>query len=209
MSVHRPAMRLDVSGTVAVARWWWTFVLRGLLASAFGALAFFAPAYGIAALVALFAAWMLIDGAAGLFAALRTRGQDRSWWLEALEGLAGIAAGVVAIVFPQFAARVLVILIGTWALVTGVAEIWTAIRMREQIHGEFWLGLAGAASVLFAVLLAAYPAAGALSLVWLIGSFALVFGGFLVILGWRLRTIDRLAGADVLSDYGSDQLPNR
>ena len=201
MSATRPAMRLDVSGTVAVARWWWTFILRGLLAVAFGALAFFAPAFGLAVLVGLFAAWMLIDGAAGLFTALRTRGGDRSWWLEGIEGLAGIGVGVVALVLPQLAAEALVILVAAWAFVTGVAEIWTAIRMREQIHGEFWLGLAGAASVLFAVILVLYPAAGALSLVWLIGSFALVFGGFLVITGWRLRTIDSLARTDALRDY--------
>lgn len=201
MTATRPAMRIDVSGTVAVARWWWTFILRGLLAVAFGALAFFAPAFGLAVLVGLFAAWMLVDGAAGVFTALRTRGADRSWWLEGIEGLAGIAVGIVALALPLFAAEVLVILVAAWAFVTGVVEIWTAIRMREQIHGEFWLGLAGAASVLFAVILVLYPAAGALSLVWLIGSFALVFGAFLVILGWRLRTIDRLARTDALRDY--------
>ena len=38
-----------------------------------------------------------------------------------------------------------------------------------------------------------FPAAGALSLVWLIGSFAIAFGVFLIILGWRLRGIHELA----------------
>jgi uncharacterized membrane protein HdeD (DUF308 family) len=202
VSANQPAMRLDVSGTVAVAGWWWTFILRGVLAVAFGALAFFAPAFGLAVLVALFGIWMFIDGAGGLYAALRTRGRDRSWWLEGLEGLAGIAAGLVALLAPLFAAEVLVILIAAWAFVTGIVEIWTAVRLRDRIHGEFWLGLAGAASVLFAVILVAYPAAGALSLVWLIGSFAIVFGGFLLVLGWRLRTIDRLARTDAAHDYG-------
>jgi uncharacterized membrane protein HdeD (DUF308 family) len=194
-------MRIDVTGTVVLAEWWWTFILRGLLAMAFGVLAFAAPAWGIAILVALFAVWALIDGATGLYLGFRHRTTARSWWLEILEGLAGIAAGVIALLFPAYAATVLVLLIAAWSIVTGVFEIVMAIRLRQQITGEFWLGLAGAASILFGVVLLLFPAAGALSLVWLIGSFALVFGIFLAILGWRLRRIHELAKLDAAHDY--------
>ena len=55
-------MTFSVSETVELSRWWWTFILRGLLAIAFGILAFLAPVWGIAILVALFGAWALIDG---------------------------------------------------------------------------------------------------------------------------------------------------
>ena len=194
-------MSLKVSATVELARWWWTFILRGILAIAFGVLAFFAPGIGIAMLVGLFAAWALIDGAMSLYTGIRTRETDRSWWLEVLEGIVSIAAGVIALLFPVLAAEVLVIIIGVWAVVTGVFQIWAAIRLRERIKGEFWLGLAGVASILFGVILFVYPAAGALSLVWLIGSFAIVFGVFLIILGWRLRTIDEMAKVDAAHDY--------
>lgn len=194
-------MAFDLTATVALARWWWTFILRGILAIAFGVVAFFAPGLGIAALVGLFAAWALIDGVTSLFAGVRTRGTDRNWWIEILEGVVGIAAGVIALIFPTYAAEILVLLIAAWAIVTGGFEIFMAIRLREQIRGEFWLGLAGVASILFGVVLFLFPGAGALSLVWLIGSFAIVFGVFLVILGWRLRRIDELATSDAAHDY--------
>jgi uncharacterized membrane protein HdeD (DUF308 family) len=195
------ATMLDISGTVQLARWWWTFIIRGLLAIAFGILAFFAPGLGIAVLVGLFAAWALIDGATNLVTGFGSRSTDRSWWLEVLEGLVSIAAGVIALLFPVLAAEILVIIIAAWAVVTGVFEIITAIRLREQIRGEFWLGLAGLASILFGVILFLFPGVGALSLVWLIGSFALVFGVFLVILGWRLRGIHEMAKRDAAHDY--------
>ena len=195
------ASRLDMASTVALARWWWTFILRGVLAIAFGVLAFFAPALGIAILVGLFAAWALIDGVTNLFTGFRTRETDRSWWLEIVEGIVSIIAGIIALLFPVLAAEILVLIIAAWAIVTGVFEIVAAIRLREKIRGEFWLGLAGLASILFGVVLFLFPGAGALSLVWLIGSFAIVFGVFLVILGWRLRTIDELARRDAATDY--------
>jgi uncharacterized membrane protein HdeD (DUF308 family) len=187
---------VNVTATVSLARWWWAFVLRGLIAVAFGILAFVSPDWGIAILVALFAAWALIDGVTSIATGFQSRDRDRNWWLSMLEGLVGIVAGIVALLFPQYAAEALVLIIGAWAIATGVFEIWAAIRLREEISGEFWLGLAGLASVVFGVIVIIYPAAGALSLVWLIGGFAIAFGAFLVVLGWRLRQVNELAKVD-------------
>lgn len=187
-------MSFDRTETIGLARWWWTFIVRGVLAVLFGVLAFFAPQYGIAILVGLFAAWALIDGVGNLIAGIRTRGQDRSWWLEVLEGLVSVGAGVIAILLPDAAAQALVLILAAWAVLTGAIEIVMAIRLRRVIDNEVWMALAGAASIIFGIVVVLFPAAGALSLVWLIGSFAIVFGAFLVILGWRLRGIHELAG---------------
>lgn len=194
-------MSFDMSVTIGMARWWWTFIVRGVLAIAFGILAFLSPQWGIFVLVGLFAAWALIDGAGSLIAGWSGRGRDKNWWLEILEGVVSIVAGLVALLLPTFAAEVLVIIIGAWAIVTGVFEIYMAFRLREQIEGELWMGLAGVASILFGLILFLFPGAGALSVVWLIGSFAIVFGIFLVILGVRLRRVNELAKRDVATDY--------
>jgi uncharacterized membrane protein HdeD (DUF308 family) len=196
-------MTFDMAGTIGLAKWWWTLVVRGVIAIVFGLLAFVAPTFGIAMLVALFAVWALIDGVGSLLAGIRTRGQDRSWWIEILEGVVSIAAGMVALLLPGFAAEVLVLLIAAWSIVTGVIEIGLAIRLRRVLEGEVWLALAGVASILFGGLILLFPAAGALSLVWLIGSFAIAFGAFLIMLGWRLRNVDRLARVDAEHDYGT------
>ena len=193
--------RFDMAATVAVARWWWTFVLRGVLAIAFGVIAFLAPGLGIGVLVGVFAAYAIIDGVGSLIAGISGRGTDRNWWLELLEGIVGVIAGVFAIVFPEVAAEALVLVIAAWSIVTGIVEIFTAIRLREQIKGEGWLALAGVASILFGVVLILFPGAGALSLVWLIGSFSFVFGAFLVLLGLRLRRVDEAARRDAAHDY--------
>ena len=194
-------MTFSVSETVALSRWWWTFILRGLLAIAFGVLAFVAPVWGVAILVALFGAWAVIDGVTSIWTGIRTRNVDRNWWLAILEGLVSVAVGLIAFAAPGFAAEILVLLIGIWAIVTGVFQIWAAIRMRERIRGEFWLGLAGLASILFGVILLVFPVPGALALVWLIGSGAIAIGVFLTILGWRLRNVHEMGKLDAAHDY--------
>ena len=190
-----------VSGIVELSRWWWTFVLRGIVAILFGVVAFFAPVLGIAILVGFFAAWALIDGAADILMGIQSRGRDRSWWLSLLEGIAGVLAGALALLFPVLAAEVLLIIIAAWLIVTGAIEVVAAIRLRQQIEGELWLVLAGVASIAFGLLLFIFPAAAALTVVWLIGGFAIAFGVMLILLGWRLRGIDQLAKRDAATDY--------
>jgi uncharacterized membrane protein HdeD (DUF308 family) len=194
-------MVLRVSDAVAMARWWWSFILRGVLAIVFGAMAFALPGLTIAVLVLLFGAWMFVDGVFNVIAVFQHRERERSWWLGLLEGIAGIVAGLVALVLPDVAAGALLLLISAWAIVTGVIEIVAAIRLREQISGELWLALAGVASIAFGLLLFLFPVTGALTILWLLGGYAIVFGVVLILLGWRLRGVNELAKRDAATDY--------
>ena len=94
----------------------------------------------------------------------------RTWWPEVVEGIVSATAGIFAIAFPAFAAEILILLIAVWAIVVGVFQVYLAIRLRDEMQGEFWLGLAGVALILLGIGMLLFPAAAALSLVWLIGS---------------------------------------
>lgn len=170
-----------------LARNWWALALRGLFAVLFGLAVFIWPGLTLLALVALFAAYALVDGVFSIVAAIRAAGRHARWWPLLLEGLLGIAAGVVAFLWPNITALALLYVIAAWAIVTGVFEIVAAIRLRREIEGELLLGLAGLASVIFGVLLILFPGAGALAVLWLIGGFAIAFGILLILLGFRLR----------------------
>ena len=105
-----------------------------------------------------------------------------------IEGVLGVLAGLVAAFWPGLTALALLYFIAAWAIVSGILEIAGAIRLRREIEGEWALGLSGALSLLFGVLLVVIPApAGLLSLVWLIGAYALAFGVLLLVLAFRLR----------------------
>jgi uncharacterized membrane protein HdeD (DUF308 family) len=72
-----------------------------------------------------------------------------------------------------------------------VLRIISAIRLRREISGEFWMVLSGLAAVVFAFLVMERPAAGALAMVWMIGWFAVVMGSMLVMLGFKLHSLGR------------------
>jgi len=169
-----------------MAKNWWAVALRGVCAILFGVLAWALPAAALGGLVLLWGAYAFADGVLAIVGAF-SGASGRPWWVLALEGLVGLGAAAVTFFNPALTAIALLYLIAAWAIATGVLEIAAAIRLRKQIEGEFWLGLAGLASIAFGGLLMARPGAGALAVVWIIGAYAIVFGVMLVALGIRLK----------------------
>jgi uncharacterized membrane protein HdeD (DUF308 family) len=170
-----------------MARNWWVLLIRGILAIAFGVLAFLWPAGVLGTLVLLFGAYALLDGVASIIIGLTGGGaQDSRLWLI-LGGVFGVLIGVLTFVWPGITELALIYFIAAWAIVTGVFSVVAAVQLRKEIENEWLLGIAGALSVLAGLYMAAFPGAGALALVWLIGAYAVVFGILLIGLALRLR----------------------
>ncbi|CAN5765931.1 HdeD family acid-resistance protein [soil metagenome] len=165
---------------------WWAVALRGVFAIIFGILAFIRPGITLEVLVLFFGAYALMDGIFAMISALRHNRGARQWWLL-LEGIVGIVAGMLTFFWPGVTAIALVYLIASWAVITGIFEILSAIELRKTINNEWLLILDGLLSVLFGVLIALYPGMGALTVAWIIGLYAMAFGVLLLGFGFRLR----------------------
>ncbi len=172
-----------------ITRNWWTVALRGLAAIIFGALALVWPSLTLQVLVWLFGAFALVDGAFALFMGIDSREVNDRWCATALGGLSGIVFGLLTFFYPALSGLVLLYFIAAWAIVTGVFEIVAAIELRRLISNEWAMILAGILSIAFGALLAVYPGAGAIGLVWAIGVYAIAFGILLLVLAFRLRGI--------------------
>ena len=173
---------------------WWAFVLRGIVAVIFGLVAFFAPPVALLTLVFMFAFYSITDGIFAIIAAFHRRGEAAGrepWWALLILGVISLTAGVIAFLLPAAAAFALLYVIAGWAIATGVMSIIAAVRLRKQIKGEWLLGLSGLMSVVFGILIALFPGAGALAVVLWIGAFAFVHGILLIALGVRLRKFVR------------------
>lgn len=165
---------------------WWLILLKGICSIIFGVLAFSWPGITLLSLVLLYGAFALADGALAIAAAITGGEAAPRWWL-ALVGIIGIGAGLVTLLWPGITAIVLLFFIAAWAIATGIMEIVGAIRLRKEIDDEWMLIASGVLSVLFGCLLVFRPATGALSLIFVIATFAVFFGILQISFALRLR----------------------
>jgi uncharacterized membrane protein HdeD (DUF308 family) len=168
----------------ALAKNWWALALRGLVAVLFGLLTLSLPGITLITLVLLFGAYALVDGVFNVIASFRVVSHH---WAFLCEGIVGILAGILTFAWPAITAIVLLYLIAFWAIVTGVFEIIAGIHLRKAITNEWLLVVMGVLSLLFGVLIMLAPGVGALAIVLWIGTYASVFGIFLLALAFRLR----------------------
>jgi len=168
---------------------WWHFAVRGGLAILFGVVALIWPDSTKLALVLMFGAFAMTDGIFAVATGIAAREYFTRWWALLLEGLTGIVTGLLTFFWPDITALVLLYFIAAWAVITGIFEIVAAIQLRHVISGEWAMILNGLLSIVFGILLFVFPAAGTVSVVWLIGIYAIAAGIISMIFAFRLRDL--------------------
>ncbi|WP_017572205.1 HdeD family acid-resistance protein [Nocardiopsis halotolerans] len=168
-----------------LSRNWWVVVLRGVAAVVFGLVALIWPGKTLVVLAVVFGVYALFDAAVLGYAAYRSMPGNRTSLV--IQAVISALMGLIALIWPLAAIVALVFVIGAWAVITGVAEIVTAIRLRAHISSEWLLVFVGALSLVFGLLLWFWPLEGAQAIMSVIALFALIFGAVMTVAGFRLR----------------------
>lgn len=170
-----------------VARQWGWIALRGVLAIAFGVVAFLCPFTAARALALVWGAFTLVSGAVAISFSWRLHKQGILWWPYLVSGALGVLAGLVALAWPGITAIFLLYVIAFWAIAAGVSQIAAAIRLHKEIEGEWWLAVDGLLSIILGALMIFSPLAGVLVVALVIGFYAIVSGILSLVLAFRLR----------------------
>lgn len=188
--------------TQLFSKYWWTFLIRGLLAMLFGAMALLWPALTLDVFIFAFGFYVVCDGLLTNIPALSTFARN-TYWALVLEGGTSLVTGCFTFLGPWIgslflptAGVTLAFFIAGWAVITGILEIIGAVRLRKEIKGEWALGLSGVASLLFGLVMLPHAGEGALAVAWMIGIYGLFFGILLTILGLKVRSMGRPYDAD-------------
>jgi uncharacterized membrane protein HdeD (DUF308 family) len=178
-----------------LTRSWWAVALGGVASVLFGLLVFRWPGLALVALITLFGAFVLLDGIFAIITAIEGAQHHESWVWPLLGGAVSVAAGLVTFIWPSITALALLYVIAFWAIVRGATEIVTAIHLRRDLANEWLLIGAGALAVLFGLILLVRPGAGALAVIWLIGTYAVIGGIMRIGLAFRLRSLQHALAA--------------
>ncbi len=169
-----------------ITRNWRLILVRGVAALVFGILCFVWPVISLLALVLLYGVYAIVDGISAI-----TWGSRSRWNWMVVVGVVSVLGGLIALFWPGITALALLYLIAAWAIVRGASEIVAAVHLRRHLTDEWLLAGSGALSILFGVLVALFPGAGAIAMVWAIGAFAVILGILALGLALRLRSLQQ------------------
>lgn len=166
-------------------------MIRGIIAVIFGIICFFETSAALAALVFVIGFFFILDGILMLVGAARSSSAagTGSWWALLAGGILGIIAGILTFMWPGLTAFTLALLVAAWALVTGVFELITAVRLRKTLPNDWLWVLNGVLSIVLGILIIIWPGAGLFGLVYLLGFYALLAGFTMIGLAFKLRNL--------------------
>jgi uncharacterized membrane protein HdeD (DUF308 family) len=185
----------------ALMQSWWVLGLRGLIAVLFGVFALLMPTITLLGLIGLFSIYAVLAGLVAIAGALRHVGHARGahaadWWLLLAIGIVSVVAGIVATMRPLLTMLLLVMVIGINAVLTGVLDLVAIARARRYAPPEgtgLW-ALGALVSIIFGAVIMSAPEVGALTLVWIVGIYALVAGALYLGQAWRAAQVQRVPG---------------
>lgn len=162
---------------------WWVLLIDGILTILFGIAAIVWPRLTLLVLVYLFGAYALIDGIFTIVAAFQVRKVSSDWGWMLIGGIAGLIVGLLVFFWPGITSLVLFYLIAAWAFVTGIFELSAGLLARSWL-----LVLGGFLSVILGIIFFTHPVAGILTIIWLLGVFAIVIGVVKVVHAFQVRS---------------------
>ncbi|WKZ33590.1 MAG: HdeD family acid-resistance protein [Thermodesulfobacteriota bacterium] len=151
---------------------WSVLLSEGLLAIVFGIIILAWPGISLLVMVTLFGIYAIIDGISAIWLGITGK---RSFLFMLVIGLIGVGAGLVILAWPGLTLFALLVIMAVWAIGKGLVQVVSAISRRQEENS--WLtGVAGTLSLVFGVLLLAWPITGLLVLVMLTGLYLILFG---------------------------------
>jgi uncharacterized membrane protein HdeD (DUF308 family) len=173
-----------------LVRHWWVQLIRGILIILFGIIAIVWPIRTLEALILIFGIFALVFGVAALIFSIFAK---ERWWALLIQGLVGIAIGLIALFMPDVTVVFVMFIIAIWAIIMGLLELASAIKLRKVITDDWLLVLAGILSILFGLIIFLWVEVALLAVMLFIGFYAILLGVILIILSIRLKDLQKKA----------------
>jgi uncharacterized membrane protein HdeD (DUF308 family) len=176
----------------------WGVLFEGIGIVALGIVLVAWPSASIKVVRVAFGIFALVFGGIQVYETMSEK-QENRWWRIPL-AMISIAAGIIALAWPDATERVILIIVGLWFILTGVILVAAGLKLPKEMSARWVLVVVGIIAFAFGIFLVVNPSDKspneiASSLVVIIGLFFIIEGLLLTCYSFLLRRVIKELGA--------------
>ena len=169
-----------------MAKEWWMIAILGVVSIVAGVLALVYPDITLLVMGLIFGIYLLMAGVFEIVEAIV--GDPASRALTAIVGILGLIAGLVCLRRPGDSLLALIIVLGVYLIVAGVAHL---VRAFASVEHRGWGIFAAIADVVLGILILAVPDISLVTLAVLFGISLIFRGAIACVSAYQLRKIHK------------------
>ncbi len=167
---------------------WSLLLVSGLIALFYGILAIFATQGLILTIVTYLGALILIASLVMLYGVYSNYKNHLFKIYDLIQGLVMLILGVMLTFFSQNSLQFFVIIIGLWAILMGIIQLYTAFNLPTEYNGKTSFIINGLITIVFGTALLFNPFEMARYMVVLTGVLAILVGIVLLFFAFKLKS---------------------
>lgn len=113
------------------------------------------------------------------------------WGMVLLRGILMILLGIILLAWPMSSITTMIIFMGAWWLVDGIATVFKSIKGRKEISGWGWGIFTGILGIIAGIIVLSQPVLSTIItstfIIWFLGIAAIIYGISAIVTGIRVR----------------------
>ncbi len=176
---------LEVVVVEDLRRAWWLLALLGVLSVGAGILLIVWPGPTITTIATVIGLFMIATGIVKFFVAL-AHAWSSERWLMVLSAMVSIVTGTIIVKSPQLTIAIIVVIAAIFWMVAGMVDLFRGLSDRDLPDRAPRIVL-GAVTILFALVMLAWPAVTVAVFAMMMGIYVAIFGILEIMAALKLR----------------------
>lgn len=134
---------------------------------------------------------ILLSGLFLVFGAFSYAKENKNMFFWLLEGLINLTLGIVLIIEPNWLAQFIMIIIGLWAFILGIYQLYIGVVQSKNISNSKVLILNGLATTIIGVVILFKPDMMASFVIQIMGVISIVLGGIMMYFAFMIKHYEK------------------
>lgn len=187
---------------------WFLLMANAVIAIIAGVVFLFVPEKTLATIGFAAGIVILLSGLFLVFGAFSYAKQGKSMFFWLVEGIINLSLGIILVVNPSWLIEFLLILIGLWALILGIFQLYTGFANSRQINNNALLKINGLAAAVVGLVLLFKPDMVASFVVQLLGVISIIIGGIMMYFAFIVKkaSSQKIVDAEIVEEETEEPL---